>query len=151
MTLPSDPFDPSDSERSGELRSDRGVNREGPPGPDSNPLGEIERQVEETERSLTHLKERIAQVQRDRQRQRELQNRREDIYQEVRQAKTINPSLIPELKQELKQIQTTLEAIELNLESELFSFSALREPFWQALRFGGIGIIIGWLLRAWAS
>jgi chromosome segregation ATPase len=133
------------------LRSDRGVNRESPPGPDSNPWGEIERQVQETERSLTHLKERIAQVQRDRQRQRELQNRRDDIRREVRQAQTINPSPIPELKQELKQIQATLEAIELNLESELFSFSALREPFWQALRFGGIGIIIGWLLRAWAN
>ncbi|AFY81878.1 hypothetical protein [Oscillatoria acuminata] len=135
MTLPSDPSDPSES-------------REGPPGPDSNPLGEIERELQETERSLNHLKERIAQVQRDRQRQRELQNRRDDIRREVRQAKNINPSVIPELKQELKQIQTTLEAIGFNLESELFSF---REPFWQALRFGGIGIIIGWLLRAWAN
>ncbi|MCT7968608.1 DUF2203 domain-containing protein [Laspinema sp. D1] len=151
MTLPSDPSDPSDSQRSGELPSDRGVNREGPPGSDSNPLGEIEHQIQDTERSLNHLKERIAQVLRDRQRQRELQNRRDDIRREVRQAKNTNPSLLPELKKELKQIQATLEAIELNLESELFSFSALREPFWQALRFGGIGIIIGWLLRAWAS
>ncbi len=151
MTLPSDPSDPSDSQRSGSLPSDRRVNREGPPGSDSNPLGEIERQVQETERSLNHLKERIAQVQRDRQRQRELLNRRDDIRREVRQAKNLNPSLILELKQELKQIRATLEAIELNLESELFSFSALREPFWQALRFGGIGIIIGWLLRAWAN
>ncbi|MCT7974010.1 DUF2203 domain-containing protein [Laspinema olomoucense] len=151
MTLPSDPSDPSNSQRSGELRSDRQANREGPPAPDNNPLGEIERQIQDTERSLNHLKERIAQVLRDRQRQRDLQNRRDDIRREVRQAKTVNPSLIPELKQELKQIQATLEAIELSLESELFSFSALKEPFWQALRFGGIGIIIGWLLRAWAS
>ncbi|MBO0350198.1 DUF2203 domain-containing protein [Phormidium pseudopriestleyi FRX01] len=140
MTLPSDPSDPSDSHTSGELRSNQ-----------SHPLGEIERQIQETERSLNHLKERIVQVQRDRQRQRDLQNRRDDIRREVRQAKNSNPSLIPELKQELKQIQATLEAIELNLESELFSFSALKEPFWQALRFGGIGIIIGWLLRTWAK
>lgn len=140
MTLPSDPSDPSDSQRSGELPRDQ-----------SNPLGEIEREIQETERSLNHLKERIAQVQGDRQRQRELQNRRDDIRREVRQAKNSNPSLLRELKQELKQIRATLEAIELNLESELFSFSALREPFWQALRFGGIGLIIGWLLRAWAS
>ncbi len=151
MTLPSDPSEPPDSQGSAQLRSDRGTNREGPDGPGSNPLAEIERAIQETERSLNLLKERIVQVQRDRQRQRELQNRRDDIRREVRQAKNANPSLIRELKQELKQIQANLEAIELNLESELFSFSALKEPFWQAIRFGGIGIIIGWLLRAWAS
>jgi vacuolar-type H+-ATPase subunit I/STV1 len=150
MTLPSDPSEPSDPQRSRESPSNR-IPPEGPEGPDRGEWVEIDRGVQEIEESLHLLKERIIQVKSDRQRQRELQNRRDDIRREVRQAKQTNPSLIPELKQELKQIQANLEAIELNLESELFSFSALKEPFWQAIRFGGIGIIIGWLLRAWIS
>lgn len=103
---------------------------------------EFVRSLEEVDRSLQALKERYAQVQRDRQRQKELQNR----FDEVRQERRHNRS--QELKAELQQIKEQLEVLEVNLESSLFAWSSLKEPFWQAVRFGGIGIVIGWLLKS---
>lgn len=99
----------------------------------------------EVERSLMALKERYAQVQRDRQRQAELKHR----YEEVRQDRSIRRS--QEMKTQLKQIQQELETLEVNLESSLFSWSSLKEPFWMAVRFAGIGIVIGWLLKSCAN
>ncbi|MFB2922522.1 MULTISPECIES: DUF2203 domain-containing protein [Aerosakkonema] len=98
--------------------------------------------LEEVERSLQALKERYAQVQQDKQRQAELKHR----YEDVRQQQRTNRS--PQLKAELQQIQQQLEILEVNLESSLFSWSSLKEPFWMAVRFAGIGIAIGWLLKS---
>lgn len=51
----------------------------------------------------------------------------------------------------LKQLKQRLEELELELESALFDWRSLLEPFWQAVRFGGLGILIGWLLRGFAN
>lgn len=99
----------------------------------------------EAERSLTALKERYAQVQRDRQRQAELKHRYEEVRQDRSRARS------QELQTELKRIKQELETLEVSLESSLFSWSSLKEPFWMAVRFAGIGIIIGWLLKSCAS
>ena len=106
---------------------------------------ELEQALQEVERSLADVKERYEQVKRDRDRQIELGHRREDIRQQQRR----NP--LPEFKAELRQIQQELETIELNLESSLFSWGSLKEPFWQAVRFGGVGIIIGWMLKSFVG
>ncbi|MEG4345329.1 DUF2203 domain-containing protein [Microcoleus sp. A003_D6] len=97
------------------------------------------------ERSLAAVKERYTQIQVDRQRQVELGHRREEIRQSVRQ----NP--LPQLKKELREIEQELETIELNLESSLFSWGSIKQPFWQAVRFGGLGILIGWILKSYAG
>ncbi|MBD0342554.1 MAG: DUF2203 domain-containing protein, partial [Microcoleus sp. Co-bin12] len=55
------------------------------------------------------------------------------------------------LKQELREIEKELETIELNLESRLFSWTSIIGPFWQAVRFGGLGILIGWILKSYAG
>ncbi|HEY9637297.1 MAG TPA: DUF2203 domain-containing protein [Coleofasciculaceae cyanobacterium] len=107
---------------------------------------EFEQALSEVERSLQLLKERYAQVQRDRQRQAELQHRREDVRRELRE--TSNQQA---LQAELKQIKEQLEIVELNLESQLFSWKSLREPFWQAVRFGGLGVVIGCILKSCAG
>jgi seryl-tRNA synthetase len=99
----------------------------------------------ELERSLMALKERYAQVQRDRQRQAELKHRYEEIHQDRRMARS------QEMKAELKRIGQELETLEVSLESSLFAWSSLKEPFWMAVRFAGIGIAIGWLLKSCAS
>ncbi|MDP8964765.1 MAG: DUF2203 domain-containing protein [Cyanobacteriota bacterium] len=107
---------------------------------------EFEQALSEVDQSLAALKERYAQVQRDRQRQAELQHRREQIRKERRQ--TSNRQA---LQTELSQIKEQLETIELNLESQLFSWGSLKEPFWQAVRFGGLGVVIGWILKSCAG
>jgi hypothetical protein len=113
------------------------------PDPDAD---EFEQALAEVEENLQLLRERYEQIQRDRLRQAELQHRREQIKKSLRQ-----DSNRQNLKAELKQIQEQLETIELNLESRLFSWGSLKEPFWQAVRFGGLGIIIGWILKSYAG
>ncbi|HBK95865.1 MAG TPA: DUF2203 domain-containing protein [Microcoleaceae bacterium UBA10368] len=106
---------------------------------------EFVQSLETVERSLVAVKERYTQIQVDRQRQAELGNLREDVRKSVRQ----NP--LPELKKELREIEQELEAIELNLESSLFSWGSIKQPFWQAVRFGGLGILLGWVLKSYAG
>jgi hypothetical protein len=101
--------------------------------------------LETVERSLVAVKERYTQIQVDRLRQAELGNLREDVRKSLRQ----NPTT--QLKQELREIEQELEAIELNLESSLFSWASIKQPFWQAVRFGGLGILLGWMLKSYAG
>ncbi len=96
--------------------------------------------LQQVERSLIQLKERYAQVQVDQQRQTDLQAQQQQIQSELKSAKT------PELQAELRRIEQELEALELNLESQLFSWAGFKEVFWQAVRFGGLGLAIGWSL-----
>ncbi|MGB3534772.1 MAG: DUF2203 domain-containing protein [Microcoleaceae cyanobacterium] len=102
---------------------------------------EIEEAIIAVERSLCDLKQRYNQVQQDKRRQAELKHRIEEILPERRQHRT------QQIREELKQLEAELETIEINLESHLFTWSSLKEPFWQAIRFGGVGVILGWLLK----
>jgi hypothetical protein len=106
---------------------------------------EFEQALLEVEQSLQALRERYEQVQLDRRRQAELEQRRERSRKELGQTRNRQA-----LQDELKRIKEQLEIIELNLESRLFSWGSLREPFWQAIRFGGLGVIIGWILKSCA-
>lgn len=101
---------------------------------------EFEQTLAEVERSLQALKDRHTQVQQDQQRQAELQTRQEQLQRQLQNA----PS--PALKTEIQHIQDQLDELEVALESRLFSLSTLKEPFWQIIRFGGLGLIIGWSL-----
>ncbi len=113
--------------------------------PDSD-ADEFEQALSEVEQSLQSLRERYAQVQRDHASRTELQHRREQVRKELR-----HTSNRQALQDDLKQIKDQLETLELNLESQLFSWGSLKEPFWQAVRFGGLGIVVGWILKSCAG
>lgn len=100
----------------------------------------FEQALENAEKSLEALKARYTQVQADQQRQTELEQRREAVRSQLKSSKS------SALKLELQEIEQQLEQLELNLESQLFSWRGLKEAFWQAVRFGGLGIAIGWSL-----
>jgi molecular chaperone DnaK (HSP70) len=103
---------------------------------------EFEKELEDVERSLILLKERYTQVQADQSLQVQLQEQLQEISQ--KRSST-------QMKAELRQIKQQLEMLEINLESRLFSWVSFREPFWQVVRFGGMGVIIGWLLKSWVG
>lgn len=109
-----------------------------PPNPES--FDDFNRAIAEVEATLCDLKQRYAQVQHDRQQRDELRAR-----QAALSAAESPPA------DELAAIAQQLETIELNLESRLFRWGALQEPFWQAVRFGGLGLLLGWLLGLGAS
>ena len=71
--------------------------------------------------------------------------RREELEAQRANLQQNPPS--PELKKELEALEQELSQVELTLESELFSWDGLREIFWQAVRFGGLGVVLGWFFR----
>ena len=129
MNLPQEPSEPNSIQPNAQLGD----------------LGEFSLLLADVERSLVALKQRYTQVQQDLKRQAELQQRLKQVKPELRR------NHISELKVELQQIKEQLETIEINLESQMFSWGSLREPFWQAIRFGGLGVIVGWILKSYAG
>jgi chromosome segregation ATPase len=105
----------------------------------------LEQSLQELEQALQDVKARYAQVQADRERQ-------QDLRQQLSIAeRELNRKRSQTLQTEVKQLRQQLDEVELALESQLFSWSGLREAFWQAVRFGGLGVVAGWLLRTWAG
>jgi chromosome segregation ATPase len=100
----------------------------------------FEQELATVERSLDELKTRYTQVQHDQHTRSQLLPRKDQLKRQLQQT----PS--PGLKAELKQVQAQLDELEFNLESRLFSWNSLKAPFWQILRFGGVGLILGWFL-----
>ncbi len=111
----------------------------------SPPEPDFEQALAEVERSLQALQARYDQVCADQQRQQSLQNQLHQTQRQYNQTRT------QPLWAELKSIQAQLDELEIALESQLFSWQGLKEIFWQAVRFGGLGIIIGWLLKSYGG
>lgn len=107
---------------------------------------DIEQSLRHLEQSLLVLKNRHAQVQADRQQQQDLYDRKERIEQQLQH--TASPRVQRQLKQDLQQIRQQLSDLEVALESQLFSWNGLKDIFWQAVRFGGLGMVAGWVLRS---
>jgi DNA repair exonuclease SbcCD ATPase subunit len=114
---------------------------------------DFEQLLQEVEQSLLALKARYAQVQTDRQRQQALQQRQHDLKRQAngQPRRGDRPPLQAALRAELKKVQQQLEELEVALESQLFSWGGLKEVFWQAVRFGGTGMILGWILKTLAG
>jgi exonuclease VII small subunit len=132
---------------------------------------DIEAQLQETKGLLEEIEQRFQQVRRDSLKQNELQTQKEQIREQIqdissdradrnknqkirRKPNSRNERSSPHKEELLKQLDAVteqLEQIEADLESRLLSWSSFREPFWQIVRFVGIGIIIGVILRGCAS
>jgi hypothetical protein len=98
--------------------------------------------IANVEASLEKIKQRHQQIIEDQSRKSELKNRQQEI-KELKKENNHQDSI----KSELHYIQEELTEIEIRLETELFQWSSLIEPFWLMVRFGGIGVILGWILK----
>ncbi|MGB3765833.1 MAG: hypothetical protein WA947_04700 [Phormidesmis sp.] len=65
------------------------------------------------------------------------------------QATAIDPADLP--KEELAQLEERIESLKITLESQLLSWREASEPFWQIVRYVGLGLAIGWALGFWVS
>ena len=119
---------------------------------------EFEQTLSTIERSLLALKERYGAVQTAEIDQENLTKHRQEIEAQWQE------NQLPELEQELQQIDEQLQELSITLESHLLSEPALQElfwkglrqgilgeAFWQIVRFGGVGLVLGWLLKSWAG
>lgn len=109
--------------------------------PDEPASGEpfnFEQELQEAERSLQELKDHHHQFQSTQQQVTGLHQQQEQLTQE----KTTPPV---ELSQELTILKHRLKQLESDLDNRIFAWIGLK-PFWQAIRFGGLGLIVGWFL-----
>ncbi|PZO40860.1 MAG: hypothetical protein DCF19_11160 [Pseudanabaena frigida] len=131
---------------------------------------DLEAQLHETRKLLEEIEQRFLQVRRDSNEQQELRRQQEQIESQIQEVSTDRSnrnndqkirrkpnskngqsppnSHKEELRKQLQELSDRLEQIEGDLESRLISWSSFREPFWQIVRFGGIGVIIGVILRS---
>ena len=119
---------------------------------------EFEQTLSTIERSLLALKELYGVVQTAEIAQENLTKHRQEIEAQWQE------NQLPELEQELQHIDEQLQELSVTLESHLLSEPALQElfwkglrqgilgeAFWQIVRFGGVGLVLGWLLKSWAG
>ena len=90
--------------------------------------------LEETTKDFEALRQRYADV-------------REAFLQRSQAQAQLTQGHLP--KAELKRLQKQIAALEETLENQLLSWNNLKEPFWQVLRFVGLGLVMGWFLRGW--
>lgn len=111
-------------------------------GSEANEWVEVEAGFAKVQKRLSDLKDRYSQVRRDIRMQGELRAEQAELEQQP-------PS--EAIRAELKDIEQQLAQIEVAIESELFSWESFREIFWQIVRFVGLGIVIGWVLKSLAG
>jgi chorismate mutase len=99
---------------------------------------DFDREIVELEQAIAAVKQRQIEI--------ELAKRERVVLERQRNELKHKGSKQPEVKQELAQIRSRVEELDLLLESRLLN---MWEPFWQAVRFGGLGIAIGWFISTW--
>lgn len=101
---------------------------------------EFEEHLAEVEGELQALKDRYQQVKDDQAKQAILLQRQQELEQGI--------NIAPDhpIKTELHHIKQELQQLELRLESHLFNWRQLREPFWQTISYTGLGVLIGYFL-----
>lgn len=112
-------------------------------------LLELAPQVAAAEAAAAELGDRFRAVQAAHLNQRELGDRLEVVRPELKRAR--DRARREELQSELKSLQTQLDELDLTLESRLLADYGWNDLFWQAVRFGGLGVAIGWGLKLWAG
>jgi predicted RNase H-like nuclease (RuvC/YqgF family) len=118
-----------------------------------NYASEFDREIAELEQTIVSLKHRQVEI--------ELTQREQNVLKRQQNELKHQNSKHPDLQQELEQIRSRLEELTLILESpllnewklgwELFLQSIKSDTFWQAVRFGGLGIAIGWFISTWGK
>lgn len=104
---------------------------------------EFENALIEAEETLARVRQRYHQVKGDRTELARLQQKQRELQRGKRKPSKLHP-----LYPELAEIERQIELLELNLESHLFRWRQLREPFWMAIRFGGLGVLLGLFLKS---
>ena len=115
-----------------------------------NPDEEFETALIEVERSLLNLKERYKKIQQGQKQKLDLEARLQETPPEV-------TAEVQKINEELQQLTITLESNLLTDEDVKTLFwegirqGLLGEVFWQIIRFGGLGVLLGWLLKTWVG
>lgn len=106
---------------------------------------EIELQIQEAEESLGLVKQKFDEaktIDSDRQ---SLNLQKQELELKLKAKLAIRQR--QELKAKLATIQTQLEDINTAIAAQLITWSSFKEPFWQIVRFSGLGFLLGVLVK----
>lgn len=107
-------------------------------------------QVQQLEQAFQEFKQRLEQVRSLQSDRTQLESQQQEVRDRLKSLSSPSRDLAvqQELKQRLTDLGSQLELLEVELESRLISWSSFREPFWQIVRFGGLGILIGFAIKS---
>lgn len=107
---------------------------------------EIELQIQEAEESLGLVKQKFDEARAVDSDRIDLEIQQQEISAKLKGK--INLRQRQELKAELATIQTKLEDIDTAIAAQLITWTSFKEPFWQIVRFSGLGFLLGVLLKS---
>jgi hypothetical protein len=110
---------------------------------------EIESQIQETEALLAEVKQKFEAAKTTDSDRQNLQIRQQELERKL-QTK-LNLQQRQELKAQLQIIQSQLEDIDTGISAQLITWSSFKEPFWQIVRFSGLGFLLGILVKGCVS
>jgi uncharacterized alpha-E superfamily protein len=106
---------------------------------------EIELQIQETSELLESVNQKFDEAKAtDRDRQ-NLNLQQQAIEHKLKTK--LNLRQRQELKSQLQTIQTSLEDIDTAIAAQLVTWSSFKEPFWQIVRYSGLGFLLGILVK----
>jgi len=106
---------------------------------------EIELQIQEAEESLVLVKQKFDEARTTDIDRSDLQIQQQEI--EAKLKCKISLRQRQELKAEIATIQTQLEDVDTAIAAQLITWSSFKEPFWQIVRFSGLGFLLGVLVK----
>jgi hypothetical protein len=68
--------------------------------------------------------------------------------QQLQEQPEVNPAERQAASETLANLQREVDEFELELATQTIGWQHVKETFWQGVRFGGLGVVIGWVL-AW--
>ncbi|MEO1590345.1 MAG: hypothetical protein AAFU71_03520 [Cyanobacteria bacterium J06632_22] len=104
--------------------------------PDPKELKQFETALKETAKDFLALRDRYFEV-------KKAARRRADLQAQF------DPATLPAA--ERQRLQKQIDALEETLEGKILAWEMVKEPFWQALRFWGLGLLLGWFIRGWVG
>ncbi len=111
---------------------------------------EIETTLDELEESLFSLREAYIQSRQDEQQQGELRQQKRELKRKGKKEASKDNKKDP-IKAELRLIGRQIADLDNKIASRFVDMTIFKDQFWQIVRFAGLGIIIGWILKMVAS
>lgn len=118
--------------------------RRSPRPPLKNP--EFEQALDSLSEKLTGLRQRYSDICAD---QARLEALNHDIQQhQANTQRETQQTVDPELTATLEALQREFNELEAQFEGQFMSWDGIGTLFWQIVRFGGLGLVLGWGLRS---
>lgn len=100
----------------------------------------------ETEKTLQQLRDRYLEIKTAQAEKAQLEQKLSKVQTDMA-AQAANQQTLADLQTELEQLQGQIQTLGMTLESQLWKWHDLKEPFWQFIRYFGLGFATAFLIQ----